>query len=190
MLTIAYALEQLHALAPPPSSPVATGTSSGWSDVERALGSSLPCDYKAIIDSYGAGEFGDQFALLNPFDSDISNYLGDVSSLLDTYKDGRVHSPEQCPFPVWPEPGGLLTAGADMNGGTAFWVTFGKPDEWTVVSYDWRGGYEYQHYNMNLIGLLIKWLSAVPSDKFLGLSTRNIRRDPVFCARGQQRKKR
>ena len=62
--------------------------------------------------------------------------------MLESYREGRDGwLVEQCPFPIFPEPGGLLPAGGDTNGGSIFWITDGPPGEWSLVLYDWRGGY-------------------------------------------------
>ena len=53
------------------------------------------------------------------------------------YERQRVHG-------HFPEPGGLLPAGGDTNGGSIFWITDGPPGEWSLVLYDWRGGYDYE----------------------------------------------
>jgi hypothetical protein len=60
-------LKDLIGLAPPPGSPVDTGSPDQWGEVERALGMPLPSDYKQFINVYGDGEFGDFLYVFNPF---------------------------------------------------------------------------------------------------------------------------
>ena len=96
---------------------------------------------------------------------------------------------ERCPFPVFPEPGGLLPLGGDTNGGSMFWVTDGPPDGWSLVLYDWRGGYESERHEMPLVEFLVGWLSGEIPDCFFGVGIDSpiIRRDPVFCPSGMIR---
>lgn len=44
---------------------------------------------------------------------------------------------EQVPFPLWPEPGGLLPWGSTDNNDHVFWLTIGEPDRWPVVATNW-----------------------------------------------------
>jgi hypothetical protein len=63
----AEAIARLTALVPPPAEPVETGEAGRWGEVEAALGTALPSDYKALIGTYGSGRFGDFLYLFNPF---------------------------------------------------------------------------------------------------------------------------
>ena len=64
-------LSRLFDLSPPPAHPIATsGGKNDWVSVERAIGTALPGDYKAIIDRYGSGDFLDLLILLNPLGHD------------------------------------------------------------------------------------------------------------------------
>jgi hypothetical protein len=62
-------------------------------------------------------------------------------------------------FPVFPDPGGLLSVGADINGNTLFWLTKGEPDEWPVVYMD-DDFLEYDLYEMSLTTFLVEWISG------------------------------
>ncbi|MFC9329529.1 hypothetical protein [Kitasatospora sp. NPDC057015] len=43
---------------------------------------------------------------------------------------------EDCPYPVHPEPGGLLSWGSNLNADQFFWLTEGDdPDAWPVVAF-------------------------------------------------------
>jgi SMI1-KNR4 cell-wall len=183
--------DRLLALAPPPSSPVNAGSPDRWADIEEALGTSLPDDYKWLINTYGSGEFCDLLWILNPFSTVVGmNLLRQVDTLLEQYRKGRdEYYPEQCPFPIFPEPGGLLPAGGDSNGGNLFWVTSSEPKEWSLVLYDWRGGYDSEQHPMPLVDFLVGWLSGEISGCFfgVGINSPTIKEDPVFCPSGMIR---
>src|SRR5579883_19087 len=125
-------IKNLTNLVPIPGSPRHAGTRQSWDDVEKRLGTGLPSDYKEFINLYGTGDLCDLFWILSPFKEPPENsLLGLLDSLLEPYLRGRTDFPERCPFPAYPEPGGLLPFGGTTNGDTAFWLTRGQPDEWT-----------------------------------------------------------
>jgi hypothetical protein len=185
------AFQRLLELAPPPDTTVNAGSPDGWGPVEQALGTSLPPDYKRLINTYGSGEFCDLLVLLNPFSkSKHGNFLKQVGEILDQYYEGREeYATEKCPFPAFPDPGGLLPAGGDSNGGNLFWIMTGPPDEWPIVLYNWRGGYIFERHDMPLVDFLVGWLSGSISDCFFGagIDSPIIKRDPVFCPAGMIR---
>jgi hypothetical protein len=173
--------------APPPTQPEYAGAPDAWEAVEASLGSRLPADYKWLINTYGSGDFCDLLVVLSPFvASESSNLVEQVRPILGTYKSG---GPDLCPFPCFPEPGGLLPFAGDTNGGNLFWLTRGEPDDWTLVIFDWRGGWDYQEYPLGLVRFLAEWISGRMPDCFFGVgnSPGIIRRDPVFCPAGENR---
>ncbi len=189
--------EAMATLAPPPAMPASPGSPDKWGGVERALGTVLPTDYKWLIDTYGVGDFGDLLVVLNPFAAPASmnllrqaeikaagraNPMFPDPSSLARYLEGRERLiPEQCPFPAYPEPGGLLPVAKDTNGNDLFWVTRGAPDSWSLVHYDRRGGWERQEYNLSIVGFLLRWLSGKMPESFFGVGNSTIvRRNPVF----------
>ncbi len=177
-------------LAPPPRSPVDAGSPDGWEEIERILVLSLPGDYKQYVNTYGSGEFGGFLVPLNAFARvEGMNLVRQVDPFLDIYRDGLKSSlSEQCPFPTYPDRGGLLPLARDLNGGDMFWLTEGKPDNWTLVHYDWRGGYLYQRQGMGLVTFFVRWLSGELPESFFGHgNSPNIKRHPVFCPSGQKR---
>ncbi len=46
---------------------------------------------------------------------------------------GGAERQDECPYPVYPEPGGLLIWGNTWNADQLFWLTEGEPDEWPVA---------------------------------------------------------
>lgn len=112
-----------------------------WPSVQRAIGSVLPCDYKALVDLAGSiyvGQFLGTFTPGSPNPNvDLLVQMGARLSALQEMK--RVGGSQECPYPLWFEPGGLLPWGATDNGDTLFWLTRGHPDQWTVVVGEGRG---------------------------------------------------
>jgi hypothetical protein len=60
-------LERLRRLLQPPADPVEPGRPGGWAEVEAALGTGLPRDFKAFTEVYGSGTVDDFLYLFNPF---------------------------------------------------------------------------------------------------------------------------
>jgi hypothetical protein len=196
--------DYLLALAPPPAAPVDAGSPDRWPEIELALGTALPADYKRLINAYGIGDFGNLFFVFSPESgADGMNLLwqaGVPGSLLEDEELGRgfppgsllegyqyyrrVHAPEFCPFPTFPEPGGLFPLGGDTNGGSAFWETKGRPEEWPLIFYE-SGFLGYERRPMPLVVFLVEWLSGRLPDSFFGVGNSPIvKRDPVFCPPG------
>ncbi len=65
------AVKQLHKCIPPPLLPKYGGTDVEWSDAELKLGRCLPLDFKQIIQTYGYGQFENEFSFFQPFVGDI-----------------------------------------------------------------------------------------------------------------------
>ncbi len=155
------AFEALVRVAPPPTCPVEAGMPDRWDGVERALGTVLPTDYKRFVNIYGSGDFNDLIAVLSPFAAPPDDLLSLVDTLLEPYREGRHRlMPEQCPFPAYPEPEGLLPVAIDTHGGTLYWLTRGCPDDWSLVHYDMHSNYDYQQHSMSLVPFLARWLTG------------------------------
>ncbi|MGP3988684.1 SMI1/KNR4 family protein [Streptomyces sp. 3N207] len=126
-------LEKLTSLVPPPAHPV--GADADWTQTEAVLGLSLPADFKQVVRLYGAGQFCDELSTCPP--ERIIEYN---QELLTAWGPLREEHSEEFPFPLYPEPGGLLVWGLDSLGGVLCWLTEGKPDEWEVVKWKQRDG--------------------------------------------------
>ncbi len=150
-------LESLCKVMPPPPVPIETGGIEEWLVVEEAVGISLPNDYKQYIRVFGTGCIGGFLWPLNPFsENDNLNLLkgmvailGALRSLKDKWGD------RQCPYPLYPEPGGLLPWGVTDNGDVLFWLTEGCSDEWSVVINEARAPV-YEEYEESITGFLTK----------------------------------
>jgi hypothetical protein len=194
-----FTVDDLIGIAPPPEWRVDAGSPEQWEEVERALGTVLPGDYKVIINTYGTGEFNDLFAMFNPFSSSEGmnllwqagipdclvedEELGRVYPLgsdLENYQLSRIDYPELCPFPPYPEPGGLLPLGGDTNGGSAYWLTEGRPDDWPLIFFP-HGLRPIERHPMPLLEFLALWLSGQLPECFDGAGKHFVNRtDPVF----------
>ena len=187
-MTARFTVDDLIELAPPPEWRIDAGSPSGWDDIEQSLGTPLPDDYKLIINVYGSGNFNDLFYLFNPFDTQgkSGNLLNQAFrrdcfglSVLDIYDEIKSINARLCPFPIVPEPGGLLPLGGDSNGGYAFWLMEGIPEDWPLILYpDW---FEIERHDMLLVDFLVLWLSGALPDCFGGVGKHFVNRtDPVF----------
>ena len=115
----------------PPATPVrAVGD---WSAFAVRNGFEAPGDYRAVINRYGAGSFGEAFRLLEPFNP--AETLVAASDWDRQNLDGlRRRFPDQYPdWPMWPEPGGFLPWASTADGDLVGWRTKGAPEEWTTV---------------------------------------------------------
>ncbi|MGW3630362.1 SMI1/KNR4 family protein [Streptomyces sp. NPDC005122] len=150
------AFDDLRRHNPPPSQPL--WANGDWNEVESALGLQLPTDFKQLIGAYGAHHFAGFLTPLTPFGGrDL--LVGPAKRLLDQERGFRDSSPEDCPYPFYPEPGGLLPWARTDNGDTVCWLTDGKPAAWTVVCWNPRGWY-YDAHPVGAVEFLAGWLSG------------------------------
>ncbi|MEV5786789.1 SMI1/KNR4 family protein [Streptomyces sp. NPDC052287] len=141
---------------PPPSRPL--WASGDWNKVESVLGLELPTDFKQLVGAYGAYHFAGFLTPLTPFGGrDL--LVGPAKRLLDQERGFRDSNPEACPYPFYPEPGGLLPWARTDNGDNVCWLTDRTPDEWTVVCWNPRGWY-YDAHPVGAVEFLAGWLSG------------------------------
>ena len=139
-------LERLRQLLPPPADPVEPGRPDGWGEVEGALGTELPSDFKAFTELYGSGTVDDFLYLFNPFTAGPDgNLLAEKDRVLDGYRQTRARFPERLPLPPFPDPGGVLPLGRTDNGDELYWVTQGDPDGWPVALLESRAARQEVH---------------------------------------------
>jgi hypothetical protein len=148
-------IEQLTELTPPPAVP--HGATGDWDAVESELGLALPADFKAAIELYGAGYFAEFITLLTPFGPDLLRPL--ARRLLTDEQSFRAAHPDRCPYPFYPEFGGLLPWAGTDNGDRLCWLTAGEPDTWTTVAWNPRGWY-YEAFDMGAVEFLCGWLTG------------------------------
>lgn len=153
-MTVPESVDRLMALVPPPARPVAASTEGDFATVEHRLGTMLPSDYRRLILAYGDGVWQGFWYLLNPFSRNKNLNLLDQVSLTDpdfgslwAEREIRRASSESYPFPIWPEPGGILPWAVTDNGGRLFWLTSGPPSRWSTVYYPSRDS-EFETYGL------------------------------------------
>src|SRR5678816_1727154 len=110
-------LQELIKIVPPPRSPVNSGTSAAWSEIEAHLGIVLPNDYREFVTSYGSGEFtGAYIEVYSPFSG---NYEALVDLTIRLKNDSSVPVYDQdsgSSFAFFPELPGLYPWGRDDQG--------------------------------------------------------------------------
>ncbi|WP_431895935.1 SMI1/KNR4 family protein [Nonomuraea sp. bgisy101] len=158
------AMEDLVRLVPPPAVPV--DANGDWREVEAALGLVLPTDFKLLIERYGRGRFVDFLMPLTPF-GDNELLVRHARHLLDGERSFRESNPDKCPYPFYPEPGGLLPWAGTDNGDRLCWSTTGEPDGWPIVVWNPRG-WTYDAHDMGAVAFLHGWLSGRVSTTVFG----------------------
>jgi SMI1-KNR4 cell-wall len=150
-------LSKLYEISPPPDHPV--DADGDREVIEKQVGMKLPDDYWGIIERYGRGSFADFLNLIHPF-SDPDNFLYRLEySILEHEREMRSEFPDQFPFLVYPEPGGLFPWAGTDNGDTLYWLTVGAPDSWQVVVRESRGP-KHVVYPFGAAEFLQRWLSG------------------------------
>ncbi|WP_329787711.1 SMI1/KNR4 family protein [Lentzea sp. DG1S-22] len=122
-------LATLRELVVPPAHPVLGERTWEW--LYGELGTSLPADYVALMETYGSGTFAGWLRVWAPLDP---HGLLDMSEgALDGNRQLRAEFPEYHPLPLWPEPGGFLPFGDSIDGDQLGWLTRGEPDGWPLI---------------------------------------------------------
>ncbi|MBB4772944.1 SMI1/KNR4 family protein [Actinomadura livida] len=145
--------------APPPPKP-RRGADS-WQQVFIDLGTPLPVDYVAFINKYGSCQFASFLGIGDPRDSNESTYHQAWCDFGDRYRARKNEFPEFHPLAAWPDPGGFLGWGNDIDGNWYGWATEGEPNHWpTAVWGRQRRDEIIGHIPMT--EFLSGWLSSPP----------------------------
>jgi len=129
-------------MAPPPRVPV--DADGDWRAVALALGFHLPDDYEDLVRRYGLGAF-DDVLLWTPFTGQSwGNLVAQGQGLVAFHEPLRSEYPEDFPYPLYPEPGGLLEWASTGDGDRLCWLIEGEPNGWPVVEWNIREG-AYRH---------------------------------------------
>ncbi|GAA2097111.1 hypothetical protein GCM10009801_67230 [Streptomyces albiaxialis] len=148
---------------PPPRE--AVNGAGDWAAAERAAGTALPGDYKRLVETYGRGDFCGALCLCTPFGG-ADNPVRLEVELLDDYGPLRDMGPERYPYPLWPEPGGLLGWAVTEAAGRLCWLTEGPPESWPVVI--WSRDDDYERYGCGAAAFLDGWLDGRLTSDILG----------------------
>ena len=133
-------IHKLKSLVPPPTRLFEVGNIDQWQAVEQKLGLVLPADYRDFVFTYGTGLFAEFYRVYNPFAVDEwMNLSASIERDCGWVRETKRDSPSRVPYPIFPEPSGLLPWGNDENGNYYYWITSGSPDSWLVVSDELRG---------------------------------------------------
>ncbi|MGI5170318.1 hypothetical protein ACQEU3_38795 [Spirillospora sp. CA-253888] len=117
------AFDALETLPPPPRRLLE------WEQVFSQLGTALPPDFVAFIEIYGASAFGNDFlGIIDPRESNGRTYAQAMLARGNEYRAQRDDHPA-----AWPEPGGFLSWGFDVDGNTFGWLAQGEPARWPIA---------------------------------------------------------
>jgi hypothetical protein len=145
---------------PPPMDPVEAGGLEAFSAVEARLGIALPAGYKSLIGAYGTGSWKGFLWVLNPFASNrFLNLFEQTQRQLEAERAIRADCSSEVPFPIYPEPGGLLPWAITDNGDRLYWLTEGNPENWAIVVCESRGP-RYDSHHVGCCEFLRRWAAG------------------------------
>ena len=144
-----------------------------WDVVEREIGTALPDDYKDLLSRFPSGTYRNAVWVASPVDARtkwpafVDNEIREILEILGDesleYLDGTDYRP-------FPEPGGLLPWGHDMQGGIFCWVTDGAdPNRWRVTYYS-QGMNEWQEHDGPMTEVLWEVLTRLGEETIFGYS--------------------
>jgi hypothetical protein len=143
-------IEALLKVVPPPAEPFEAFTGP-WEPTEDDLGTALPQDYKDFVRLYGSGYFMEFLGIHVPRTRNYNTWLnGQVRVVTSAFKDWD----DLLPYPMWPDPEGLIPFGGTDNGHQLFWLRRGPPEAWGVVIYDRWSLFEFETFDCDLTGFL------------------------------------
>ena len=120
-------------VVPPPAEPF-WAFKGPWAAIEGELGTALPQDYKDYIAVYGCGDFMQYLSVFLPKSWTVNLRLGaQVKLFPGIFRDVSKDVVGNLPYPLWPEPGGLMVFGGTSGGDHLFWLMRGAPQDWPVV---------------------------------------------------------
>jgi hypothetical protein len=138
-------LTRLHSLLGTPGRPV---TPVPWDLGYEQTGFKFPEDYRQFADEYGSANINKTLGVMCPqlrpawysrgsgiggFEAllNISSVNGPVGQFLAR---ARARGSRRIIYPPWPEPGGLVLWGSNVDSVECYWTTEGDdPDRWPIV---------------------------------------------------------
>ncbi|MEY1676095.1 SMI1/KNR4 family protein [Gordonia sp. ABKF26] len=180
------AFQRLVDLVAPPSA----GAAVQWADVEDRLGLTLPLDYKLIVETYGAGLFGDEVTVWVPGGAGGEDLFSEGPAALEVFGEVREFVVEDHQTWVEPDgsespvnaaaiPAGFTPWGGGASGAYGFWHRVGDdPEAWPVLYVDFREAL-YLYHRGGIAGFIVDLLtSTYPRDRILV----ELPRSPGFAA--------
>lgn len=143
------AIERLAAMMPPPMRP----TASPWHLAPAEVGFQFPDDYRDFVDLYGCGLINDSLLIWTPSlewdkvrEGDAREQFtgllsGAPSDMCDYFAELHEDEPDENPYPMYPDEGGLIVWGkTHYSPNHFFWLT-GDPDpnKWPVIAWNRSG---------------------------------------------------
>lgn len=152
--------DRLTELVPPPRKPAEVD----WPAAEASLGIAFPSGYRWLAETYGPGVFDDFLRLFVPGATalDLVRATAANTELNRCWLEGR--HPPRFPWPLHPEPGGLVVWAETVDREALFWSTAGPPDEWPTVveSFESLATWRYDGPCEDLLLRLLEGTAAVP----------------------------
>lgn len=147
-------IEQLTNRTQVPDIALEVSKNPDWAEIEQAIGTALPSDYKDFVETFGTGRIGDFVSVHNPF-SQLS--LTNLESMIEytcMVLQAILETPgRSLPFGIHPDSPGLLSWGKDDNGTDYYWYTDGAPDDWPCVVLELQGK-KWQRFDMPMTDFL------------------------------------
>lgn len=134
--------EEIRSLLSPPETPRRLDRS--WHAVETEIGLTLPETYKTFIDIYGSGQITSSEGWVNVWNfRDASIFNPPLNEMLSGVVNRNYRPLDstdfRCPYPTYPEPGGLLPVACICDIHYLNWLTEGPPSQWPLVYYFFDG---------------------------------------------------
>ena len=122
-------IANLMKVVPPPAEPF-WAYKGPWAAIEGELGTALPQDYKDYVAVYGSGDFMRHLTVFLPKSWSANLRLGAQVKLFPwKFYDVSKDVVGNLPYPLWPEPGGLMVFGGTSGGDHLFWLMRGATNE-------------------------------------------------------------
>ena len=100
--------------------------------------------------------------IYNPFSRNRNlNLMERIRKTTDQYRKLKKESMEYCPYPIFPEPDGIIAVGQTDNGDTVFWLSDSKdPDCWKILINKTRSN-KFELHDENLTGFMAGLVKGV-----------------------------
>jgi hypothetical protein len=148
------AIEDLISVVQPPEEPSYSGTAVQLAEIEAALGTTLPTDYRELSLRYGSGTFVNGYLQVwTPFALDLRERASGPTSFIRVH-----HEAGALPWPPFPVHPGLLEIGGNENGHRLLYLADGQPDEWPVIVVPHGAEAQFERWELPLGTFLAKAL--------------------------------